>query len=104
MLDLIDLNRFMTTDPRSCAALCAIATSNIGMNQAYSDFMACRAPCDCTILFKPTANAWAWCTLDAIAQPMAMACFSVNAERLGPTVGVMEWPLHRRPADLARRR
>ena len=62
---MLDLNRFITTDPR--AALCAITTSNFGMNQAYSDFMAWRAPCDCTTLLKPAASAWA-CTRDAIAQ------------------------------------
>jgi hypothetical protein len=89
MLDLIDPNRFITTDPRRSAALCAIMTSNIGMNQVYSDFMTWRTPCDITTLFKPAANARAWCTLDAIAQPMVMACFSVNAERLGPTAAAV---------------
>jgi hypothetical protein len=34
MLDLIDLNRFITTEPRGSAALCAMTTSNIGTNQA----------------------------------------------------------------------
>jgi hypothetical protein len=34
MLDLVDLNGFITTDPRASAALCAITTSNIGTNQA----------------------------------------------------------------------
>jgi hypothetical protein len=56
---MLDLNPFMNIDPRGCAAWCAIATSNIGTNQAYSDFMAWRTPCDFITLFKPAASAWA---------------------------------------------
>ena len=64
----------------------AIRTSNIGTNQAYSDFMTWRIACDFTAVFRPATGALASCTLATIALPMAMACSSVNAEGSSPTV------------------
>ena len=81
---MLDLNRFITTDPRGCILLCAKITSKIAMNEACW-----RVPCDLTTLFNAAASAWAWCThFDAIARPMAKACFYVNDERPIPTAVV----------------
>jgi hypothetical protein len=55
---------------------------------SHDDVVSCDSGGGESTMMRPAASVWAWCTrtLDSIARPIAMACFSGNAERLDRAV------------------